>query len=427
MKRLKVARGFILLILGGIFCLVCTFSYARTNPEKKEKELNDLQERFKWWPTDATPGPVKDEEKGGYWWWPTEPGTATPWGNRGYIYVYKIIFDYKEEELPPPKPKELRPSLLIKKIHKNVKIYFDYDSAVLRSDAKNILEGALKTLKKNPEADILITGNCDRRGSEAYNTQLGRNRALAVKNFMLDKGIFESRIRIISRGKLDAVAPVTDLVGMQKDRNAHFMIAEVEEVMIPYPEKIEEENLEVKPLQEGKYLLEKEEAVESAVKVSVRKYTIKKNDSLWSIAKEQLGSSYRWKYLYEFNKDKIKNPNKLEAGTVIDIPVEREDQRRESDKAFSEPESVSSPAAKEPTVIEKEVKQQPAEGKGAASVVSEAAQAKNYTIKKNDSLWKIAKEQLGDGNRWREIYELNKDVIKNPDRLKAGKIILLPQ
>ena len=118
---------------------------------------------------------------------------------------------------------------------------------------------------------------------------------------------------------------------------------------------------------------------------------------------------------------------KLEAGTVIDIPVEREDQRRESDKAFSEPESVSSPAAKEPTVIEKEVKPQPAEGKGAASVVSEAAQAKNYTIKKNDSLWKIAKEQLGDGNRWREIYELNKDVIKNPYRLKAGKIILLPQ
>lgn len=52
---------------------------------------------------------------------------------------------------------------------------------------------------------------------------------------MLDNNIPKDRIRIISRGKLDAVAPLTDLVGMQKDRNAHFVIAEVEEVMLPYP------------------------------------------------------------------------------------------------------------------------------------------------------------------------------------------------
>lgn len=53
---------------------------------------------------------------------------------------------------------------------------------------------------------------------------------------MLQKDIADKRIRIISRGKLDAVAPLLDLAGMQKDRNAHFVIAEVEEVMIPYPD-----------------------------------------------------------------------------------------------------------------------------------------------------------------------------------------------
>lgn len=286
---------------------------------RREKELQELQERFKWWPTDALPGPVKDEEKGGYWWWPTTPGKIRPWGNRGYVYVYKIIFDYKEEELPPPKPEELRPSLLIKKIIKNVKIYFDFDKADLREDHIPILEDAVRVLKRNPQADILVTGNCDRRGPEAYNLKLGRRRAEAVKKFMLDKGISENRIKIISRGKLDAVAPITDLVGMQKDRNAHFVIAEVEEVMLPYPG---EPIAEAKPIEEGKFILEEEKRIESEIRVSTKEYTVKKGDTLWNIAEREYGGGHRWKYLYELNKDRIKDPNRLKPGQKIIIPVE---------------------------------------------------------------------------------------------------------
>jgi len=296
------------------------FAQTPTREEKRKQELEELQKRFKWWPTDAKPGPVKDPERGGYWWWPTEPGQARPWGNRGYVYVYKIIFDYMEEELPPPKPQELRPSLLIKKIIKNVKIYFDYDKANLRDDAIKILKSAVETLKRNPEASILITGNCDIRGSEAYNEKLGRRRGEAVKKFMLDNGIAEERIKIISRGKLDAVAPITDLVGMQKDRNAQFMIAEVEEVMLPYPG--EPEVPEAKEIEEGKFLIEEEKEIESEVKVSTKEYTIQKGDSLWKIAQKELGSGHRWKYLYELNKDKIRDPNKLKPGLKIIIPIE---------------------------------------------------------------------------------------------------------
>lgn len=292
-----------------------------TRVERRKKELEELQKRFEWWPTDARPHPVKDLERQGYWWWPTIPGEIRPWGNRGYIYVYKIIFDYKEEELPPPKPLELRPSLLIKKIIKNVKIYFDYDKADLRNDAIKILEVAIGTLKRNPEASILVTGNCDIRGSEAYNERLGRQRAEAVKKFMLDNGILEGRIKIISRGKLDAVAPITDLVGMQKDRNAHFVIAEVEEVMLPYPGRPEDVT-EAKQIEEGKFLVEEEKKIESEVRVSTRDYTIQKGDNLWKIAEKELGSGHRWKYLYELNKDRIKDPNKLKAGQKIIIPIE---------------------------------------------------------------------------------------------------------
>ena len=150
---------------------------------------------------------------------------------------------------------------------------------------------------------------------------MGKQRGEAVKKFMLDNGVSESRIRIVSRGKLDAVAPISDLVGMQKDRNAQFMIAEVEEVMIPAPD-LPQIQQEAKPVEEGKYIIEKEEHVESAVKVSQKEYIIQKNDSLWKIAEKELGSGHRWKYLYELNKDRIKNPNKLKAGQKIIIPIE---------------------------------------------------------------------------------------------------------
>jgi outer membrane protein OmpA-like peptidoglycan-associated protein len=306
-----------------ILFVFANISYAESKQEKeirREWESKELQKRFEWWPTDAKPGPVEDLERGGYWWWPTEPGKMRPWGNRGYVYVYKIIFDYKEEELPPPKPKELRPSLLIKKIIKNVKVYFDYDSAVLRDDARKILSSAAETLKRNPEASILITGNCDRRGSEAYNDKLGKRRGDSVKKFMFENGIDEERIRIISRGKLNAVAPLSDLVGMQKDRNAQFVIAEVEEVMLPYHG--EPEIHEAKKIEEGKFLVEEEKKIESEIKVQAKEYVIKKGDTLSKIAQEQLGRAHRWKYLYELNKDVIKDPNKLKPGKKIVIPVE---------------------------------------------------------------------------------------------------------
>lgn len=292
----------------------------KSREERREREVETVSRQFEWWPTDAKPGAVKDPERGGYWWMPTEPGKVTPWGNRGYVYVYKIIFDYKEEELAPARPQEPRPSLLIRKIVKNVKVYFDYDKADIRPDAAAILQNALPTLRKNDELSVLVTGNADIRGSEAYNDKLARLRGDAVKRFMLDNGISEERIRVVSRGKLDAIAPVTDLVGMQKDRNAQFMVADVQEVMLPAPEAAAAANAE--PIDEGRYLVQEEEAFESGVKVSTKEYVIRRGDTLSKIAKEQLGGAHRWKYLYEINKDRIQNPDRLRPGQRIVIPIE---------------------------------------------------------------------------------------------------------
>lgn len=52
--------------------------------------------------------------------------------------------------------------------------------------------------------------------------------------------------------------------------------------------------------------------------------------------------------------------------------------------------------------------------------------AADYTVQKGDSLWKIAKQQLGSGHRWAEIYEANKDTIKNPNLIYVGQTLTIP-
>lgn len=57
---------------------------------------------------------------------------------------------------------------------------------------------------------------------------------------------------------------------------------------------------------------------------------------------------------------------------------------------------------------------------------SQAPKQSTYTVKSGDCLWNIAKKYLGDGSRYNEIYNLNKDKIKNPNLIYAGQVLTLP-
>lgn len=54
------------------------------------------------------------------------------------------------------------------------------------------------------------------------------------------------------------------------------------------------------------------------------------------------------------------------------------------------------------------------------------AAAADYTVKEGDSLWKISKEQLGKGTRYKEIFEANKDTIKDPRLIHVGQTLNIP-
>jgi len=49
-----------------------------------------------------------------------------------------------------------------------------------------------------------------------------------------------------------------------------------------------------------------------------------------------------------------------------------------------------------------------------------------YTVQKGDSLSKIAQQQLGDGRKWKEIFEANRDQITNPDLIHPGQVLRMP-
>ena len=55
-----------------------------------------------------------------------------------------------------------------------------------------------------------------------------------------------------------------------------------------------------------------------------------------------------------------------------------------------------------------------------------ADRERTYTVVAGDTLSKIAKREYGDASKWHQIYEANKDTIKNPDLIYPGQTFKIP-
>ena len=109
-------------------------------------------------------------------------------------------------------------------------------------------------------------------------------------------------------------------------------------------------------------------------------YVVEPGDTLFGIAAEQLGDGDRWPEIFALNRDQIGNPDLIFPGQVLILP----------DRSSSGPV---------PRV---------------------------YTVRPGDTLSKIARRELGDANRWPEIFELNRSIINNPNVIFPGQVLLLP-
>ena len=103
-------------------------------------------------------------------------------------------------------------------------IYFDYDSAQLRSDAQQSLAKAAQAINQHPNWKIQIEGNCDERGSTEYNLTLGEERANAARQALAQAGISADRLKTISYGKEKPVCTDATEDCWQKNRHDHFVL-----------------------------------------------------------------------------------------------------------------------------------------------------------------------------------------------------------
>jgi nucleoid-associated protein YgaU len=64
--------------------------------------------------------------------------------------------------------------------------------------------------------------------------------------------------------------------------------------------------------------------------------------------------------------------------------------------------------------------------KGGSSSTAPSSLDKTYEVKAGDSLSKIAKREYGNANEWPRIFEANKDILKDPDKIFPGQVLKIP-
>lgn len=133
-------------------------------------------------------------------------------------------------------------------------------------------------------------------------------------------------------------------------------------------------------------------------------HRVQAGDSLETLAQTYYGNRKYAKFLADSNPQ-IVDPAKPTVGAFVKIPPLPAD---------IEAKLASSPRS-------------PAE-KAAAPVSTAAAGKRTYKVKPGDSFYRIAREQLGNSSRWKELLALNKTTVKgDPTQLQVGQTLVLPE
>lgn len=102
-------------------------------------------------------------------------------------------------------------------------IFFDFDRADLRADARETLKADADWLKAHPSARVEIEGHCDERGTTEYNLALGAKRAQAALEYLATLGVGSSRLSTVSYGSEAQVCQQHSDDCWEKNRRDRFV------------------------------------------------------------------------------------------------------------------------------------------------------------------------------------------------------------
>jgi LysM repeat protein len=156
---------------------------------------------------------------------------------------------------------------------------------------------------------------------------------------------------------------------------------------------------------------------------SQRIYVVKAGDNLASIAKEVYGEEegnrmVNVQGIFEANRERLKSEDEVYEGQkllipqLVDVLVEKE-----------KPSGILSE-----TIVEavKSIGRRHQEAQKVKEVKKPEIKGRWYEVKEDDNLWKIATQELGDGNRYPEITKLNAALLSDEDNLDIGMRLKLP-
>lgn len=104
-------------------------------------------------------------------------------------------------------------------------IYFAYDQDRIGSSERAKLEKVAEYLQKNQGVCVIIEGHCDERGSEEYNRALGERRAIAIKDYLVQLGIPDTRMKTISYGEERPAVEGSTISAYAKNRRGELIAA----------------------------------------------------------------------------------------------------------------------------------------------------------------------------------------------------------
>jgi peptidoglycan-associated lipoprotein len=101
-------------------------------------------------------------------------------------------------------------------------IYFDFDSFVIRTEARPLIEAHARRLRADAKLRVALEGHTDDRGGREYNLGLGQKRADAVRKALSLLGVADSQMEAVSFGKEKPAVPGNSEAAMQENRRVEI-------------------------------------------------------------------------------------------------------------------------------------------------------------------------------------------------------------
>ncbi|HEX8697487.1 MAG TPA: OmpA family protein [Myxococcaceae bacterium] len=104
-------------------------------------------------------------------------------------------------------------------------IYYELDSATLKPESRQLLDGVAEALRRRPEVRVTISGHTCELGTTEYNLALGQRRAAAVRDYLRRLGVDERRMSMVSYGEESPAVSGSGESVWSKNRRSEFSIA----------------------------------------------------------------------------------------------------------------------------------------------------------------------------------------------------------